>query len=570
MAKKSSLGSLLINLELQTATLNKQVGQINKKFDGMTKTFKRVGVALAGVFAVREFTGMINNTLKLNDALGKTADRLGLTVEQLQGFQFGAEQSGVSMATFEMALQRMTRRISEAGQGTGEAVKALKEMGIEADKLSMMSVNDQLGVLADALSGVENEADQVRLAMKLFDSEGVKLLNMLQGGADGLNAYQREARALGFVLSREMIAKMEQANDSMNRASKVGQMYKNMMAVAVAPAIKAVSEQFVSFVTNTNGANETLTTMQSIVASVVQGFDILFHSVRTAMAGWVNAFNLLAVAKVKLLGTDEELLEALTAYNDGIDQSRNKFKALSGAILGFSPVQIALNKAFTEAPPAIEKINDSYTELISQTKKTEDSFKDIKFVFTNAFSGMESGIVDFAKTGKASFSDFASSVMSDLLKMIIRLQITIPLMNALQASMGGGGMLSGLFGFAKGGAISGGVQQFASGGIVNTPTRFPMAGGTGIMGEAGAEAIIPLTRTSNGDLGVKAVGGGGAVTVVNIYNQSGADTEVTETQGGDGGKQIDIMIKSSVERSIGNGGLDKALGTNFGLSRQGF
>jgi phage-related minor tail protein len=68
---------------------------------------------------------------------------------------------------------------------------------------------------------------------------------------------------------------------------------------------------------------------------------------------------------------------------------------------------------------------------------------------------------------------------------------------------------------AKGGAWSGGVQMFADGGaftnsIVSKPTAFGMANGkTGVMGEAGDEAIMPLTRTANGKLGVSAVGGGG-------------------------------------------------------------
>ena len=73
---KSTLGSLLIDLQLNTSTLNKQVNTVNKKFDGMAKTLKTLGTALAGAFAIRSFSSMITNTLNLNDALGKTADRL--------------------------------------------------------------------------------------------------------------------------------------------------------------------------------------------------------------------------------------------------------------------------------------------------------------------------------------------------------------------------------------------------------------------------------------------------------------------------------------------------------------
>lgn len=80
-----------------------------------------------------------------------------------------------------------------------------------------------------------------------------------------------------------------------------------------------------------------------------------------------------------------------------------------------------------------------------------------------------------------------------------------------------GGLLTGLLGqgFAKGGAfVQGQVMPFARGGVVSQPTTFPMRGGTGLMGEAGPEAIMPLTRGADGSLGVRALGGGQAVTVV--------------------------------------------------------
>lgn len=65
-------------------------------------------------------------------------------------------------------------------------------------------------------------------------------------------------------------------------------------------------------------------------------------------------------------------------------------------------------------------------------------------------------------------------------------------------------------GFARGGVFRGGrVQPFAAGGVVAAPTYFPMAGGAGLMGEAGPEAILPLGRGPDGRLGVAA---GGAPT----------------------------------------------------------
>jgi phage-related minor tail protein len=79
-------------------------------------------------------------------------------------------------------------------------------------------------------------------------------------------------------------------------------------------------------------------------------------------------------------------------------------------------------------------------------------------------------------------------------------------------------LFSGLF--ADGAAFSSGrVRAFANGGVVNGPTLFPMRGGTGLMGEAGPEAILPLTRGADGRLGVASGSGGGANITINISAQ---------------------------------------------------
>jgi len=80
---------------------------------------------------------------------------------------------------------------------------------------------------------------------------------------------------------------------------------------------------------------------------------------------------------------------------------------------------------------------------------------------------------------------------------------------------GVGGLVSGLLPFENGGAFTQGrVVPFASGGIVSGPVSFPMRGGTGLMGEAGPEAIMPLSRGSDGRLGVRMEGRGRPVSVV--------------------------------------------------------
>ncbi|MDT8326180.1 MAG: phage tail tape measure protein [Roseovarius sp.] len=110
-------------------------------------------------------------------------------------------------------------------------------------------------------------------------------------------------------------------------------------------------------------------------------------------------------------------------------------------------------------------------------------------------------------------------------------------------SQGIGSLVGGLFPFAKGGSFSQGrVQPFANGGVVSGPTTFPMRGGTGLMGEAGPEAIMPLSRGPDGKLGVRGAGGGNVSVVMNI-----------STPDIDGFRRSQGQIAAQLGRVIGRG-----------------
>jgi hypothetical protein len=121
-----------------------------------------------------------------------------------------------------------------------------------------------------------------------------------------------------------------------------------------------------------------------------------------------------------------------------------------------------------------------------------------------------------------------------------------PVQNALGGFIANGinSLVSGAMPFAKGGAfVQGRVMPFAQGGIVAGATAFPMRGGTGLMGEAGPEAIMPLARGADGRLGVQASGGGRPVTVV--MNISTPDV--------DGFRRSQSQIAAQASRALARG-----------------
>ena len=182
---------------------------------------------------------------------------------------------------------------------------------------------------------------------------------------------------------------------------------------------------------------------------------------------------------------------------------------------------------------------------------------------TNSIGGLEDSLVSLATTGSANFKEFAASVLKDVTRMIIRQLILRTIMQAIGFISGGAGSaggavtgdfmnttaLSGLTPAASGATFANGIAKFASGGIVNRPTLFKFASGgamrTGVMGEAGPEAIMPLKRGADGKLGV--AGGGGSTNVTVNVDASG-NSQVSGNAGQ--GEQLGRVISQAVQMEL--------------------
>ena len=159
--------------------------------------------------------------------------------------------------------------------------------------------------------------------------------------------------------------------------------------------------------------------------------------------------------------------------------------------------------------------NNALTELQERVQSIADT---IKSSMSDAFMS----IVDGTKSAKEAFKDMARNIIKQLYDVLV-IQRLVGSFNAT-TGVGSGlvGMIMGAF-QADGGVWRGGsqVQAFANGGVVGGPMTFPMSNGmTGLMGEAGPEAIMPLKRGKDGKLGVQAEGGGGSVVVNQTINVS--------------------------------------------------
>jgi hypothetical protein len=273
---------------------------VNQAAGRLAASAAKIGLAFAtaGAAAAAALTKMQMSNI---DSLAKTADKIGVTTEALGGLRHAAELTGVGSDTLDMAMQRLTRRVSEAANGTGEAKNALIELGINAANLEQLPLDVQMEVIADAMGDVKSQSDKVRLAMKLFDSEGVSLVNTLASGSTGLQQMAKEADTLGITVSRVDAAKIEMANDAVTKSKGVFTGLGNQLATAFSPIIESVSNNLYQAALDTEGFGNI---GQDVADALVSGFGKFLDTVQMVEHGILS----IKLAALKAQQAYEELL----------------------------------------------------------------------------------------------------------------------------------------------------------------------------------------------------------------------------------------------------------------------
>ena len=191
-----------------------------------------------------------------------------------------------------------------------------------------------------------------------------------------------------------------------------------------------------------------------------------------------------------------------------------------------------------------------YDRIEAEKKLTEEKQKQGQLIETvggiigDGFISMVEG----TESVKDAFKSMARAIIKELYQILVVQQMV----NAAKTAMG--------IPFADGGVFSGGsqVQAYADGGVVGSPTTFPMSGGkTGLMGEAGPEAIMPLKRGANGKLGVQ-MEGGATTTVVQNFNFSANGDDSVKRIIAQAAPKIAQMTKSEILNDRRRGGTMKA------------
>jgi lambda family phage tail tape measure protein len=526
----------------------------------------------------------------------------------------------VEKAYYKMSLSKNQAALAdnymELDRLTADKLKDATSSSTGQDQDKMIGrINNQAAI---ARSNLDKLADKMTVVKKLAEDRD-KAQNVYEKYGDGAS---EAARALAKLHEQQELIKKNtkgrSADEIFNAMAGVQQEYNKKIAEInkgnkpkkdhTGGAASAYLDDAAKSTLNYNKAQETLERQlkkgQITQAEYNDGIAKLKAQYADGTAG-ANAFT----------SDFEKLRSELMPSTTALDEFTKKKQILdqefanTGNLQEYTDLLTRLKKQYSEAAsggsPWIAGINKGLTDL---TKTSEDFTNDVAGAVSNAFNGLEDALTEWVTTGKMDFKSLATSILGDIARIVIRYTVIQPIIQALSGLFGGmfGGGSSSFGGFnlgggmsaistpmtyAKGGAFnSGNVIPFANGGLTNgsnngivtSPTLFDMSGSkTGLMGEAGPEAIIPLKRAADGSLGVQASGAVQAssssvyvqpkVNISIINNGTNASASTSTKQNPDGSLDVNVLleqIKDGVAKDISKGGtnLNKAIEARYGSS----
>ncbi len=224
-----ALGQKAANPAIRALSLG--VGEARSGVDGLAGragsasnvlgAFGAAGIAAAaGLGGLAIALGKAQDAMAAAAELTDTADRIGVGVEQLQRWNFVADEAGVSTSSFQANLEKLNGVLGafKAGIGDGKLKPVFEELGITQEQLQNVQSADQLMlILADTLGQVKDRALQVKFARSLGVEDSLPILRL---GADGIRNLSDEAEGLGLVMGKDVVQALDEADRKLEIAQQ--------------------------------------------------------------------------------------------------------------------------------------------------------------------------------------------------------------------------------------------------------------------------------------------------------------------------------------------------------------
>jgi len=517
-----------------------RVKNLRLAMGGLNKTLGAFGLLISG----GAFIGLVKGAIDSADSFGKLSDQTGIAANSLQAYVNAGKLAGIGQETIDKGLRRLAQSMREADQGVATYSDSFNALGITVrdSEGNLKSSETVLGEIADRFADLPDGATKAAISMEIFGRSGASLINLLNGGSAALEEFN-------YAVSDEFAQNAEFFNDQIAVLAIRFDGFRKQLADALLPVLNNLIQVFSNLFSSQNDFDMlfksieiSIKTVSAAIFTTIAGFRFLGRVVTDILkiineARKGNFAGAIGIGKEGLADTKEQFKKDLDTFNDIFTGTEN-----------------APATYFREGTKSVEEFSESITKSFGSQMQTKlktftDSIKTVQEsmadVVVKGIKGMEDALVTFVTTGKLSFRSLANSIIADLARVAIQQMITKPFTN----------FLDGLFGNANGNAfVDGKVEKYAYGGVVKKPTIFPMANGIGLMGEAGAEAILPLRRGSNGRLGVESNGGGSTVINVSV-DASGSNVQGNTQQANAFGTALATAIQTELIKQKRPGGL---------------
>ena len=221
--------------------------EIGRLFVGGVQAIGNVFRDVAG-----RVTSLVTNVNAGISAIDDLSQRTGIQVEALQGYSLAAKLAGVDTEQFGSAVQILALNIGKATPGDA-LDKSLKGINLSVAELRALSPEQQFSEIGVAISQLPTAADRAAAAVAIFGKQGAALAPLFREGAASIEELQAKAERLGVIISETQVNNVGDMNDAFDLVSAtingiIGQVIGNL-----APAVTAVTNEFLRFVEEFNG-----------------------------------------------------------------------------------------------------------------------------------------------------------------------------------------------------------------------------------------------------------------------------------------------------------------------------
>lgn len=195
-----------------------------------------VTAAVAGTTAlVKGIYDAASATAAYGDNIDKMSQKIGLSSDAYQEWDFIAQHSGTSMESLKMA---MTKLSTAAANGSD----AFQKLGISTEEAQKMSREELWNRSIMALTGIEDSTERARVAQELFGKGATEMGALLNTSAADLEAMRQQAHDLGIVMSEEDVKASAAFQDSLQNMTQSFDGLKNRMTAEFLPGITTVMD----------------------------------------------------------------------------------------------------------------------------------------------------------------------------------------------------------------------------------------------------------------------------------------------------------------------------------------